>query len=95
MDYIADTCYACNCTTGIPISIEVIGIIAGIFALSGFLFSKERPLRMLSSAAAILFVVYGFLIGSYTVWILNAIILCIHAYKLTKLHFKARKEKAS
>ena len=63
----------------------LIGVAAGIFALGGFLFSRECPLRILSSIAAVLFIIYASILGSPTLIVLNSIILFIHVYKLTRM----------
>ena len=75
-------------------NVEIIGIVAAVFALTGFLFSKEVPLRLLSSVAAILFTVYGLFIGSPSIWVLNLIIFCIHMYKLYRIRCKRQGRKS-
>jgi hypothetical protein len=65
--------------------IETIGFIATLFVLSSFLVSGEVKIRVINIFGAILFVVYGVLIGALSVWLLNGALLVIHIYKLQKL----------
>ena len=64
---------------------EAIGIIATLFVLGSFLVDGERKIRKINILGAILFVVYGVLIGALSVWLLNGALLVIHIYKLKNL----------
>ena len=64
---------------------EAIGIIATLFVLSSFLANGEKKIRKINIFGAILFVVYGVLIGALSVWLLTGAWLLIHAFKLNKL----------
>lgn len=64
---------------------EAIGILATLFVLGSFLVDGEEKIRKINIFGAILFVVYGVLIGALSVWLLNGALLLIHAYKLNKL----------
>lgn len=65
--------------------VEVIGIIATLFVLGSFLVDGEAKIRKINIVGAIIFVVYGVLIGALSVWLLNGALLAIHIYKLRKL----------
>lgn len=65
--------------------VEVIGIIATLFVLGSFLADGEAKIRKINIFGAVLFVVYGVLIGALSVWLLNGALLVIHIYKLQKL----------
>ena len=67
-------------------SLEVIGIIATLFVLASFLTSGERNIRIINIVGALIFVVYGILIGALSVWLLNGALFFIHIYKLYKLN---------
>lgn len=64
---------------------EAIGILATLFVLGSFLVDGEKKIRRINIFGAILFVVYGVLIGALSVWLLNSALLVIHIYKLRKL----------
>ena len=63
---------------------EIIGILATIFILAGFMYSEERMIRRFNLVGALLYVIYGLLINSPSNIILNFAILAIHLYKLRK-----------
>lgn len=66
---------------------EVIGIAATLFVLLSFLMKKAETIRLINIIGAALFVVYGYLIGSLSTWLLNGALIIIHAVYL----YKARK----
>lgn len=63
---------------------EVIGIIASLIVLISFLFKEERQIRMVNIFGAILFVIYGLFIQSFSVWFLNGTLCLIHINRLFK-----------
>lgn len=67
-------------------NLEIVGIIATLFVLTSFLMSGERNIRIINIVGALIFVVYGILIGALSVWILNGALFFIHIYKLYKLN---------
>lgn len=67
---------------------EIIGIIATLFVLTSFLMTGERNIRVINIVGALIFVVYGVLIGALSVWLLNGVLFFIHIYKLYKLNQK-------
>ena len=64
------------------ISYEVIGTIASVIVLLSFIVSGEKRIRGINIFGAALFVVYGVLIGAFSVWFLNGTLLIIHMHKL-------------
>ena len=64
---------------------EAIGILATLFVLGSFLVDGEMKIRRINIFGAILFVIYGVLIGALSVWLLNGALLFIHIYKLRKI----------
>lgn len=62
--------------------IELIGIIATGVVVVSFLFTGETKIRVLNILGAIIFVVYGVLINSISVWLLNGVLIVVHCYKL-------------
>lgn len=61
---------------------EVIGIFATLFVLASFIVNDIRKVRIINIAGAALFVVYGLLIGAFSTWLLNAMLIVIHIYYL-------------
>jgi hypothetical protein len=63
---------------------ELIGTLASVMVLMSFLFTGEKRIRIVNILGAILFVVYGVLIGAFSVWFLNGALLIVHTVKLYK-----------
>lgn len=63
---------------------EIIGLCATLFVLISFTQSDVKKIRYINMIGCILFVVYGVLIHSPSVWILNLICFILHIYKLVK-----------
>lgn len=64
--------------------VEILGIIATLFVLAAFMLNNVKQIRIVDLIGAILFVVYGILIHSLSVSLLNGILIIIHLYKLIK-----------
>ena len=64
--------------------VEIIGFLAGIFVLISFVMEGERKIRLFNIVGCVLFVVYGWMIGALSVWVVNAIIILVHLYHLRK-----------
>lgn len=64
--------------------VEILGIIATLFVLAAFMLNDVKQIRIVDLIGAILFVVYGILIHSLSVSLLNGILIIIHLYKLIK-----------
>lgn len=65
---------------------ELIGLIATLFVLISFLQKSEINIRKFNIVGASLFVIYGFLISSISVWLLNGILLGVHIKRLKELY---------
>lgn len=65
-------------------SYEAIGTLASVLVLMSFLFTGEKKIRVVNIFGAALFVIYGVLIGAFSVWFLNGTLLIVHAVKLYK-----------
>ena len=61
--------------------IDILGYTATIVVLISFLFDGDK-MRFTNSIGCLLWVMWGFLLHQPPVWILNAIIVLIHIYKL-------------
>lgn len=61
-------------------SVEIIGILAGLIVLSSFLLKGELKIRLLNIFGAVLFVIYGVLIGSLSVWLINFLLVIVHIF---------------
>lgn len=64
--------------------IELIGIIATLFVLAAFMLNDVKKIRIVDLIGAVLFVIYGILIHSLSVCILNFVLILIHIFKLIK-----------
>lgn len=63
---------------------ECIGIAATCVVLLSFLQKSEQNIRRVNIIGSILFVVYGVLINSLSVWLLNGICIIVNIYKLLR-----------
>lgn len=63
---------------------EFIGLMATTFVLISFLMKKARSIRLVNIIGATLFVIYGLLIHSLSVWIMNGALIFVHIYYLMK-----------
>ena len=70
---------------------EIIGIIASLIVLLSFAQPNEIRIRLVNSIGSTLFVIYGILIGSISVWFLNGVCVIVNAIKI----LKERKSKAN
>lgn len=64
--------------------VEIIGIIATLFILLAFSLNDKKLIRLVDSIGALLFVIYGILINSLSVWLLNICLIIINLYKIKK-----------
>lgn len=64
--------------------VEALGVTATLFILLAFSMNDKRAIRLFDSLGAVLFVVYGLLIHSFSVWLLNFILILINSYKMYK-----------
>ena len=65
--------------------VEILGIVATLCIVIAFLQSGEFKIRVLDAIGAILFIVYGVLIHSFSTILLNSILVGVQLYKLRKL----------
>lgn len=65
--------------------IELLGIIATLFIVVAFLQSGELKIRILDAVGAILFIVYGICIHSFSTVLLNSILVGVQIYKIVRL----------
>lgn len=63
---------------------EIIGLLGTLFVLISFLMKEVKLIRIINIIGAMLFVVYGLLIGALSTWLLNAILVIIHIIYLLK-----------
>lgn len=61
---------------------EIIGIIGTLFILVGFTSDKESIIRIFDMIGALLFILYGAMIGAISTVILNACLVLVNGYKL-------------
>ena len=64
--------------------IEIVGIVATLFVLASFVMRVEWKIRLINSVGALVFVIYGIIIGAWSVWILNIALMLIHIFYLTR-----------
>lgn len=64
--------------------VEIVGIVATLFILFAFSLSDVKKIRFFDIIGALLFVIYGMLINSISVWLLNSVLIIINAYKIMK-----------
>lgn len=65
--------------------VEILGIIATLFIVIAFAQSGEVKIRILDAVGAVLFILYGILIHSFSTVLLNSILVAVQVYKLTKI----------
>ena len=63
---------------------ESIGILASIIVLISFIAKGENKIRIINIIGALVFVIYGLLINSFSVWLLNGMLVIIHLYKIKR-----------
>lgn len=65
-------------------NLELIGTLASFVVLVSFMMNKEKAIRIVNIVGASIFVVYGFLIGSFSVAFMNSALIVIHFWKLIR-----------
>ena len=65
--------------------VELIGIIGSGFICVAFLFKNVIWIRLFDSVGAILFIIYGLIIHSFSTVLLNGILILIQLVNLYKL----------
>ena len=64
---------------------ELIGIIASVFIIIGFMFKGEKLIRIINCIGAFIFVIYGVLIHSLSVSLLNSVSIIVNIIQLKKM----------
>ena len=67
-------------------NIEYLGFLATLLVIASFLFQNVVLIRGVNALGAILWIVYGILMGCPSVAVLNAVVVCIQAVQLIRLH---------
>lgn len=65
--------------------IEALGIMASVIVLMSFVINGEKRIRAVNIIGASMFVIYGLIIGSFSVWMLNGVLIGVHLYYLSKI----------
>ncbi len=73
-------------------SIEILGIVSTIFVLISFLMKDVVKIRIINIIGALLFVIYGILLGAWSVWILNLLLIIIHMYYLSRIALTTKRD---
>ena len=66
-------------------NVEIIGLLATSFVLLSFIMKEIKKVRLINIVGATLFVIYGLLINSLSVWLMNGILIGVHVYHLLKM----------
>ena len=67
-----------------PAIVELFGILAGTLVLISFLMKSERQIRFINIIGCVIFVVYGIMISSVSVVVLNVGLTLVHIVKLSR-----------
>ena len=73
-------------------TIEILGLIATLFVLISFLFKNLLVVRCINIVGCICFVIYGAILGAWSVWILNGALAIVHIVYLS-IDFYKKKSK--
>lgn len=71
-----------------PAVIETFGILAGGLVLISFLMKGERNIRLINIIGCFIFIVYGIMISSVSVVLLNVGLSLVHIVKLRRKNEK-------
>lgn len=64
---------------------EAFGIVASVLVLAGFTVNDIRLIRTISICASVVFIIYGFMLGAFSIIFMNFAVIAVHVYKLIKL----------
>ena len=73
--------------------IEVLGIIASILVAASFFMNGEKFIRAVNIIGSAVFIIYGMLIGSVSVALLNSISIAVNAFKIYNIKRRNNNEK--
>ena len=71
---------------------EFLGIFGTLFIILAFTKNGELKTRIFDLIGAILFVIYGIIINSFSTILLNVILIIIQLYKIYKLKKESKNE---
>lgn len=74
-------------------TIEILGLIATLFVLISFLFKNLLVVRCINIVGCICFVIYGAILGAWSVWILNGVLMIVHIVYLSVYFYKKKSKK--
>lgn len=63
---------------------EWIGIAGTLFIILAFTMNGERKIRIFDLIGALLFIIYGVMIRSFSTILLNVVLVVVQAYKLLR-----------
>lgn len=63
---------------------EWLGILGTLFIIVAFTMNGETKIRVFDMIGAVLFIVYGFTISSFSTILLNVVLVVVQAYKLLR-----------
>ena len=72
---------------------EWLGLVASTFVLISFLMTNQIKIRIINMVGCVAFVIYGFLLPTYSTAFMNGAVFIVHVVFLTKYFIKRRKEK--
>lgn len=67
---------------------EWLGIAGTLFIILAFTMNGERKIRVLDLIGALLFVIYGVTIHSFSTVLLNVVLVVVQAYKLLRRRYE-------
>jgi len=70
--------------------VEVIGIVASVMIVVSFFVNGEKTIRAVNMVGSAVFIIYGVLIGSFSVIFLNSASIIVNTIKIYKIN-KERK----
>ncbi len=72
---------------------EIIGMVASVLVFVSFFWSNEKLTRIVNMTGCVVFVVYGFLIGSLSVCAINGACFILHIVKLVQMYKRNKQNK--
>lgn len=70
--------------------VEVIGIVASVMIVASFFVNGEKTIRAANMVGSVVFIIYGVLIGSFSLIFLNSASIIVNTIKIYKIN-KERK----
>ncbi|MBQ9057904.1 MAG: YgjV family protein [Atopobiaceae bacterium] len=66
-------------------AVEILGTVASLCVLGSFLLNGEMSIRSANIVGALLFVIYGIIIKSFSITLCNAALIVVHLVKFVKM----------